>query len=53
MLQLVWLEDVKNYLQIGQMLGIIANTIKKWLKIRTKPFTLQNGILYCMSQDNK
>jgi hypothetical protein len=25
MLQLVWLEEVKNYLHMGQMLGILTN----------------------------
>jgi len=31
MLQLVWLEEVKNYLQVGQMPRILTNTQKQWL----------------------
>ncbi len=40
LLQLIWLEEVKNYLQTRQMLGILTNTRKQWLARKVKPFTL-------------
>ncbi len=52
-LQPIWLEKVKSYLQMGQMLGILTNTHKQRLIRIEKIFTLQKGILYCMGQDNK
>jgi hypothetical protein len=36
-----------------QMLGVLTSIKKQWLAKRTKPFTLQKGILYCMGQDNQ
>jgi hypothetical protein len=43
----------KSYLEIGQMPEILNLVQKQKLAIKAKPFTLKEGIMYKMGQDNK
>ncbi len=48
-----WLNDVKEFLKIGQIKGTLSIQQKQKLVRRIKPFTFKNGELYKMGQDNK
>jgi hypothetical protein len=48
-----WLNDVKEFLRIGQIEGTLFIQHKQRLIRKMKPFTLKNGELYKMGQDNK
>jgi len=50
---LEWLNDVKEFLKIGQLEGTLSMQQKQRLVKRAKPFTLKNGELYRMGQDNR
>jgi hypothetical protein len=47
------LNDVKEFLKIGQIKGTLSIQQKQKLVRRIKPFTFKNGELYKMGQDNK
>ncbi len=47
------LNDVKDFLRIGQIKGTLFLQQKQRLVKRAEPFTLKNGELYKMGQDNK
>jgi hypothetical protein len=47
------LNDVKDFLRIGQIEGTLSVQQKQRLVRRIEPFTLKNGELYRMGQDNK
>ncbi len=48
-----WLNDVKDFLRTCQIKGTLYVQQKKRLVRRVKPFTLKNGELYKMGQDNR
>jgi hypothetical protein len=48
-----WLNDVKELLKIGQLEGMLSMQKKQRLVKRAKPFTLKNGELHRMGQNNK
>ncbi len=47
-----WLNDVKEFLKIGQLEGTLSVQQKQRLVKRAKPFTLKNSELYRMGQNN-
>jgi hypothetical protein len=48
-----WLNDVIDFLKIGQIEGTLYVQQKQRLLRRVEPFTLKNGELYRMGQDNR
>jgi hypothetical protein len=48
-----WLNDVKENLKIRQIESMLLVQHKQRLVMKAKPFTLRNGELYRMGQDNK
>ncbi len=46
-------ENVKEFLREGQIEGTLLVQKKQRLVRRTEPFTLKNGELYRMGQDNR
>ncbi len=50
---LEWLNNVKEFLKIRQIEGTLLVQQKQRLVKRVKPFTLKNGELYKMGQDNR
>ncbi len=48
-----WLNDVKEFLRSSQIQGTLYVQQKQRLVKRIKPFTLKNGELYRMGQDNR
>ncbi len=48
-----WLNDVKEFLRIGHIEGTLSIQQKQRLVKRANPFTLKNGELYKMGQDNR
>ncbi len=48
-----WLKDVKEFLKIGHVEGMLSIQQKHRLVKKAEPFTLKNGELYSMGQDNK
>jgi hypothetical protein len=44
---------VKEFLKIGHVEGMLSIQQKQRLVKRAKPFTLKNGELYIMGQDNR
>jgi hypothetical protein len=51
--KLEWLKDVKEFLRIGNIEGTLLVQYKPRLIKKIEPFTLKNGELYKMGQDNK
>jgi hypothetical protein len=51
--ELEWLNDVKDFLKVGQIEGRLSVQQKHRLVRIIKPFTLNNGELYKMGQDNR
>jgi hypothetical protein len=51
--KLEWLKDVKEFLKIGHIEGTLLVQYKPRLIKKIEPFTLKNGELYKMGQDNK
>ncbi len=51
--RLEWLNDVKELLKIGQIEDMLLVQQKQGLVKKIKPFTLKNGELYRMGQDNR
>ncbi len=49
--KLEWLKDVKEFLKIGQIEGMLL--VQQKLVGKAKPFTLKNGGLYKMGQNNR
>ncbi len=49
----IWMQEVKTYLEIGQMPKTLNLVQKQKLVRKAKPFTLKEGIMYRMGQDNK
>ncbi len=47
-----WLNDAKDFFKIGQIEGTLLVQQKQRSIKRAKPFTLKNGELYRMGQDN-
>ncbi len=52
-IELIWMQEVKTYLEIGQMLETINLAQKQKLAKNAKAFILKEGIMYTMGQDNK
>ncbi len=48
-----WLNDVKEFLRVRQIKGTLSIQQKHRLVKKAKPFTLKNGELYRMGQDNR
>jgi hypothetical protein len=48
-----WLNDVKEFFRIGQIKGTLSMQQKQRLVNKAESFTLKNGELYKMGQDNK
>ncbi len=48
-----WLNGIKEILKTKKIEGTLSVQQKHRLVKRTKPFTLKNGELYKMGQDNK
>jgi len=48
-----WLKDVKEFLKIGHVEGMLLIQQKQRLVKRAKPLTLKNDELYRMGQDNR
>jgi hypothetical protein len=48
-----WLKDVKEVLRTKQIKGTLLLQQNQRLVRKIKPFTLKNGELYKMGQDNK
>jgi hypothetical protein len=51
--ELEWLKDVKEFWRTRHIEGTLSVEYKQRLVKKTKPFTLKNGELYKMGQDNK
>jgi hypothetical protein len=51
--KLEWLKDVKEFLRIGHIEGTLLVQYKQRLIKKIEPFTLKNGELSKMGQDNK
>jgi hypothetical protein len=51
--ELEWLKDVKEFLRTWHIEGTLLVQYKQRLIKKIKPFTLKNGELYRMGQDNK
>ncbi len=49
----MWMQEVKTYLEIGQMLETLNLVQKYKLARKVKPFILKEGIMYKMGQHNK
>ncbi len=47
------MQEVKNYLKIGQMLKTMNLAQKQKLAKKVEPFTLKEGIMYRVGQNNK
>jgi hypothetical protein len=47
------MQEMKNYLEIGQMPKTLKLVQKQKLAIKVEPFTLKEGIIYIMGQDKK
>jgi hypothetical protein len=47
------MQEMKNYLEIGQMLEILNQVQKQKLARMVEPFILKEGIMYRIGQDNK
>jgi hypothetical protein len=52
-IELEWLNDVKDIMIIGQIEGKLYVQHKQKLVRKIEPFTLKNGELYKMGQDNR
>jgi hypothetical protein len=51
-IELEWLNEVKEFLKTRQIEGMLSVQQKQRLVKRAEPFTLKNGELYIMGQDN-
>jgi len=49
----IWMQEVKSYLKTCQMLENLNLAQKHKLTKNTKPFTLKEGKIYIMGQNNK
>jgi hypothetical protein len=53
-IKLEWLKDVKEFLETWQIKGtLLVQQMQRLVIRRAKPFTLKNGELYEMGQNNK
>jgi hypothetical protein len=52
-IKLKWLKDVKEFLRTRQIEGMLLAQQKPMLVKKIEPFTLKNGELYRIGQDNK
>ncbi len=48
-----WMQEVKIYLKIGQMPKFLNLAQKQKLARKVEPFTLKEGIMYIVGQDNR
>ena len=49
--ELVWLQEVSTYLTTGLLPLTMSLEDKKWLVLRSLPFTMVNGQLYRLGMD--
>jgi hypothetical protein len=52
-IEFIWMQEVKTYLEIGQMPKTMNLTLKHKLAKKAEPFPLKEGIRYRMGQNNK
>jgi hypothetical protein len=52
-IELVWMREVKTYLEIGQMPETVNLVQKQKLARKVEPFILKEGIMYKVGQNNK
>jgi hypothetical protein len=49
----LWMQEVKTYLEIGQMSKTLNLAQKQKLAKKAEPFIIKEGIMYKVEQDNR
>jgi hypothetical protein len=51
--QSIWLEEVREYLKIGQILNVMMLPHKQRMARKVKPFTMKDGVFYKFGCEKK